>query len=129
MYDKSPIGVAGTNGGLARHRNLSASEIQPADRIAPAIPPTYKGPLPQVKPGEEIVWMKTITTTEYFDDNGGDTARTDVMGESTMNNNINNSANYQQSAHDGPRRHSTAGFLDRLMGRHHNSGDKGKQRM
>ncbi|KAF9323886.1 hypothetical protein BG006_001039, partial [Podila minutissima] len=40
-------------------RRSSAAEIDSADKIAAAIPATYKGPIPTVNPGEEVIWVKT----------------------------------------------------------------------
>jgi len=33
-------------------------------------PDNYSGPIPHTGPGEEVVWMKTVTTTTYYDDDG-----------------------------------------------------------
>ncbi|KAF9286372.1 hypothetical protein BGZ74_001295, partial [Mortierella antarctica] len=49
-------------------RRSSAAEIDSADKIAAAIPATYKGPIPTVNPGEEVIWVKTVTTTDFYDD-------------------------------------------------------------
>ncbi|KAF9554788.1 hypothetical protein BGW38_009290, partial [Lunasporangiospora selenospora] len=73
------------------------------------IPTDYSGPIPKVQPGEEIVWIKTITTTQYFDDNKG--------GSSHSN---------QPDHFQGGKQHRS--FLDRLMGRR-STNNKGKQRV
>ncbi|KAG0012198.1 hypothetical protein BGZ82_002694, partial [Podila clonocystis] len=49
-------------------RRPSAVEIETADKIAAAIPATYKGPIPTVNQGEEVIWVKTVTTTDFYDD-------------------------------------------------------------
>ncbi|KAG0361084.1 hypothetical protein BGX24_005432 [Mortierella sp. AD032] len=54
------------------------NELNTADRIAAAIPASYHGTIPQVGPGEEVVWVKTVTTTDYYDD-GTSTGRADVV--------------------------------------------------
>ncbi|KAG0045211.1 hypothetical protein BGZ83_009556 [Gryganskiella cystojenkinii] len=71
-----------------------------------AVPAGYDGPIPQVAPGEEIVWVKHIIKTDYYENEG------EVSGVTS-------------------RRGSVGSFLDRIRGGgdHHNGGvDKGKQR-
>lgn len=126
-----------------RRSSASPGEIDSADKIATAIPATYKGPIPVVNPGEKVIWVKTITTTDFYDDEAagvidrnGDVVSTQqnvltpnayatARDGTTTYTNVEN----QTQVHDGGRRHSS-GFLDRLMGRHSspNSEDKGKQR-
>ncbi|KAG0040003.1 hypothetical protein BGZ82_005815 [Podila clonocystis] len=61
---------------------VNAMQVQ-SDKIADkiAIPAAYKGPIPKAGPGEEVVWVKTTTTTDYYDtdkgvDNNGDVVET-----------------------------------------------------
>ncbi|KAF9275389.1 hypothetical protein BGZ74_004038, partial [Mortierella antarctica] len=54
-------------------------QVKSADKIA--IPASYKGPIPKAGPGEEVVWVKTTTTTDYYDtakrvDTNGDVVET-----------------------------------------------------
>ncbi|KAG0033836.1 hypothetical protein BGZ81_007166 [Podila clonocystis] len=125
-------------------RRPSAVEIETADKIAAAIPATYKGPIPTVNQGEEVIWVKTVTTTDFYDDEAagivdrnGDVVSTqqDVLapnasatvkdGSTTYTNTVENQ---NQAGFDGGRRRSS-GFMDRLMGRQPSpNGDKGKQR-
>ncbi|KAG9066006.1 hypothetical protein KI688_001221 [Linnemannia hyalina] len=94
--------------------NLSTSA--PVDPIV--IPADYKGPIPQVNPGEKIIWVKkTVVQTEYYDgphDNTGST----MPPAPTQDSGIQN------------RRGSTGSLLDRIRGRRSSvvSTDKGKQR-
>ncbi|KAF9576120.1 hypothetical protein EC968_000188 [Mortierella alpina] len=46
---------------------LGADEIAVADKIAAAIPTSFHGTVPKAGPGEEVVWVKTVTTTDYYD--------------------------------------------------------------
>ncbi|KAG0331230.1 hypothetical protein BG000_011100 [Podila horticola] len=128
-------------------RRSSAVEIDSADKIAAAIPATYKGPIPTVNPGEEVIWVKTITTTDFYDDEtagildrNGDvvSAQQNVLTPNeyatardgtTTYTNTNAVESHNQAGFDG-RHRRTSGFLDRLMGRQPSpNGDKGKQRM
>ncbi|KAG0069685.1 hypothetical protein BGZ92_004627, partial [Podila epicladia] len=103
------------------------------------------GPIPTVNPGEEVIWVKTVTTTDFYDDEAagivdrnGDVVSTqqDVLtpnvyataqeGTTTYK---NVAENQNQAGLEGERRRSS-GFMDRLMGRQPSpNGDKGKQRM
>ncbi|KAF9134037.1 hypothetical protein BGW39_008256 [Mortierella sp. 14UC] len=56
----------------------TANEISSADRTAAAMPASYHGSVPQVGPGEEVVWVKNVTTTDYYDD-GTSTGRGEVV--------------------------------------------------
>ncbi|KAF9546016.1 hypothetical protein EC957_010291 [Mortierella hygrophila] len=94
----------------------SLSTSAPVDPIV--IPADYKGPIPQVNPGEKIIWVKkTVVQTEYYDgahDNTGST----MPPEPTQDSGIQN------------RRGSSGSLLDRIRGRRSSvvSMDKGKQR-
>ncbi|KAF9960052.1 hypothetical protein BGZ70_008695 [Mortierella alpina] len=46
---------------------IGADDISVADKIAAAIPSSFHGTVPRAGPGEEVVWVKTVTTTEYYD--------------------------------------------------------------
>lgn len=75
--------------------------------IVTEVPADYHGPLPQVAPGEQVVWVKKVIQTDYYED-----------GEPvSKNNNLK-------------KRSSISRFMDRLRGRNsnHNNVDKGKQR-
>ncbi|KAF9420477.1 hypothetical protein BGZ94_009108, partial [Podila epigama] len=48
-------------------------------RATSPIPSAYKGPIPKAGPGEEIVWVKTVTTTEYHDTDKGLDTHGDVV--------------------------------------------------
>lgn len=58
--------------------SATANEIKTADNIAAAIPASYHGAVPKVRPDEEVVWVKTVTKTDYYDD-GTPTGRADVV--------------------------------------------------
>jgi hypothetical protein len=78
-----------------------------AGHIVTEVPADYHGPLPQVAPGEQVVWVKKVIQTDYYED-----------GEPvSKNNNLK-------------KRSSISRFMDRLRGRNsnHNNVDKGKQR-
>ncbi|KAF9141481.1 hypothetical protein BGX30_004699 [Mortierella sp. GBA39] len=94
----------------------SFSSSAPVDPIV--IPADYKGPIPQVNPGEKIIWVKkTVVQTEYYDgahDNTGSlTPPAPTQDSGTQN-----------------RRGSSGSLLDRIRGRRSSvvSMDKGKQR-
>ncbi|KAG0280746.1 hypothetical protein BGZ95_008893 [Linnemannia exigua] len=93
------------------------SSSAPAEPLV--IPADYKGPIPQVAPGEHVIWVKkTVVQTEYYDgahDNAGG-----VMPPAPV----------QESGNQN-RRGSTGSFLDRIRGRRASavSIDKGKQRV
>ncbi|KAF9928181.1 hypothetical protein FBU30_002577 [Linnemannia zychae] len=59
-------------------RRPSVEEISNANKIAQEIPQSYTGPLPELHPGEEIVWVKTVTTTDYYDPNQSGAPPTNV---------------------------------------------------
>ncbi|KAG0054052.1 hypothetical protein BGZ83_012041 [Gryganskiella cystojenkinii] len=61
-----PVNVLGNK--TTATRATTGHEIASADRIAAAIPSAYQGPIPTTGPGEEIVWVKTVTTTDIYDD-------------------------------------------------------------
>ncbi|KAF9123052.1 hypothetical protein BGW39_009312 [Mortierella sp. 14UC] len=83
------------------------------------VPANYNGPIPQVAPGEQVIWVKKTTVqTEYYDgahDNAGDSMPPEPV-QNTGNQN---------------RRGSIGSFLDRIRGRRASavSMDKGKQRV
>ncbi|KAF9900695.1 hypothetical protein EC991_007012 [Linnemannia zychae] len=108
---------------------VSAAEVDVADKIAAAIPESYHGPIPNLQPGEEIVWVKTVTTTDFYDDNSPVASNVNLVGG--PGNNVNPALGVPANTmHDNSsqRRHS-GGFLDRLTHRQHDNVDKGKQRM
>ncbi|KAG0362619.1 hypothetical protein BGX24_005089, partial [Mortierella sp. AD032] len=115
-------------------QRASATEVEFADKIAAAIPESYHGPVPNLQPGEEIVWVKTVTTTDYYDDNSppvvthiNNTVTGGGPGRNAHPAPLGVPAN---AAHDNStQRRSSGGFLDRLTHRHHDNVDKGKQRM
>ncbi|KAG0354753.1 hypothetical protein BG005_006235 [Podila minutissima] len=81
-----------------------------AGHIVTEVPADYHGPLPQVAPGEEVVWVKKVTQTDYY---GGS----------------------EKGSEKPPQKRSgMSSFLDRLRGRkstgnsNQNTVDKGKQR-
>ncbi|KAG0047525.1 hypothetical protein BGZ83_007427 [Gryganskiella cystojenkinii] len=128
-----------------KNATLSSTDIERADNIAAAIPEAYHGPLPQVHPGEEIVWVKTTTTTEVYED-GTPVGIMDGNNDGyqgTNNGNINNNSNQQQGYYNnqqqqtqqpvqegaGGRRGSNGSLVDRMMGRGQTGADKGKGRM
>ncbi|KAG0219804.1 hypothetical protein BGX33_000646 [Mortierella sp. NVP41] len=80
------------------------------------IPADYHGPIPQVAPGEQVIWVKkTVVKTDYYEGDHGNAA-----GPTPP-------APVQESAAQS-RRSSTGSILDRLRGRRA-SVDKGKQRV
>ncbi|KAK3844992.1 MAG: hypothetical protein J3R72DRAFT_436677 [Linnemannia gamsii] len=115
-------------------QRASATDVEFADKIAAAIPESYHGPVPNLQPGEEIVWVKTVTTTDYYDDNSppvvtniNNTVAAGGPGGNAHPAPLGVPAN---AAHDNStQRRSSGGFLDRLTHRHHDNVDKGKQRM
>ncbi|KAG9320159.1 hypothetical protein KVV02_004296, partial [Mortierella alpina] len=48
-------------------KKMGAEDITVADKIASAIPTSFHGTVPKAGPGEEVVWVKTVTTTDYYD--------------------------------------------------------------
>lgn len=60
------------------HSSATPNELKAAHTIAAGIPASYHGSVPQAGPGEEVVWVKTVTTTDYYDD-GTPTGRADVV--------------------------------------------------
>ncbi|KAF9547782.1 hypothetical protein EC957_007728 [Mortierella hygrophila] len=62
----------------APYSSATPNERKSADITAAAIPASYHGSVPQAGPGEEVVWVKTVTTTDYYDD-GTSTGRADVV--------------------------------------------------
>ncbi|KAG0280301.1 hypothetical protein BGZ96_001611, partial [Linnemannia gamsii] len=126
-----------------------SQERSHVDKITTTAPKDYQGPLPQLQAGEEIVWVKTVTTTDYYDDKSPPGLRSGAptnVAHNTKNSSKNmpapvgtggrNVPGVQEqgvpanTVHDnttGKKRHS--GFFDRLIHRHHHENvDKGKQR-
>ncbi|KAF9920117.1 hypothetical protein FBU30_010106 [Linnemannia zychae] len=70
---------ATTSDNYAKTSN-NASEIQKTTQSTTSTekPAAYRGSIPQCGPGEEVVWVKTITTTDYYDD-GTPAGRADVV--------------------------------------------------
>ncbi|KAG9071451.1 hypothetical protein KI688_005663 [Linnemannia hyalina] len=62
----------------APYSSATPNERKSADTTAAAIPASYHGSIPQAGPGEEVVWVKTVTTTDYYDD-GTPKGRADVV--------------------------------------------------
>ncbi|KAI7828839.1 hypothetical protein BC939DRAFT_443077 [Gamsiella multidivaricata] len=81
-----------------------------------SVPAGYEGPIPQVGQDEEVIWVKRIIQTEYYDDSGNDN---EEGGTATAE------VQHHESNQDS-RQHMS--LLDRLRGRHHPS-VKGKQRV
>ncbi|KAG0264140.1 hypothetical protein BG011_007408 [Mortierella polycephala] len=80
--------------------------------LPPVIPDGYNGPIPQVAPGQEIIWVKKTTRTDYYDANeeGSDPP--------------------EHGPYQGSNRNSSSSlFLNRLRSRNSTSADKGKRRM
>ncbi|OAQ23859.1 hypothetical protein K457DRAFT_159089 [Linnemannia elongata AG-77] len=121
----------------------STTEVSAADKIASAIPEAYSGPLPKVQPGEEVVWVKTVTTTDFYDDNSPPAPGPPIVHNTTKNNNNNHNNGVDHvggpgiqevpanTMHDNhvPHRKRLSAFFDRLIHRHHDNVDKGKQRI
>ncbi|KAG0253983.1 hypothetical protein BGZ95_006161, partial [Linnemannia exigua] len=128
-YNNAPIQQQQVN---AQHR-ASAAEVNVADKIAAAIPESYHGPIPNLQPGEEIVWVKTVTTTDYYDDNSPPVVTHVNNTVAGPGGNVNPALGGvpANAVHDNStqRRSGGGGFLDRLTHRHHDNVDKGKQRM
>ncbi|KAF9564207.1 hypothetical protein EC968_004601 [Mortierella alpina] len=88
------------------HSTTKISSSPERNVLAPA---EYNGPVPETAPGEEVMWVKRVVQTDYYD---GDEDRTGApVGE-----------------HKNRRPHRS--LLDRLRGRHPAPPmDKGKQRV
>ncbi|KFH65902.1 hypothetical protein MVEG_08005 [Podila verticillata NRRL 6337] len=76
----------------------------------PVIPASYKGPIPKAGPGEEVVWVKTTTTTDYYDtDKGPDTSgdvvesHQDVLDPNSFQTEHDNVTKYINDGHGGQR--------------------------
>ncbi|KAF9369323.1 hypothetical protein CPC16_004601 [Podila verticillata] len=76
----------------------------------PVIPASYKGPIPKAGPGEEVVWVKTTTTTDYYDtDKGPDTSgdvvesHQDVLDPNSFQTEHDNVTKYVNDGHGGQR--------------------------
>ncbi|KAF8934004.1 hypothetical protein BGZ58_005995 [Dissophora ornata] len=114
----TPISATDSSGGITNRH------IDSANRVASAIPVSYSGPVPQVKPGEDVVWMKTTTTTTFYSG--------DVNEDVTIQQQTTPAPNAQtqngQTHASAQRHHSSGGFFRRLMGRR-SSSNKGKQRL
>ncbi|KAF9122738.1 hypothetical protein BG015_005476 [Linnemannia schmuckeri] len=76
----APIMAAATAPHMTNTHQTSATptETKAADTNAAGIPASYHGSVPKAGPGEEVVWVKTVTTTDYYDD-GTSTGRADVV--------------------------------------------------
>ncbi|KAF9355320.1 hypothetical protein BGX26_006716 [Mortierella sp. AD094] len=137
---------AGTHLTHQNHYNLTDSSIvaesssgsasAPANTLA-VVPENYDGPVPKVQPGEEIVWMKTTTTTTYPQGRNG--VATANATSTTSSTNLSpaqlQKLQHQQEGSDfspiqfGSRStKKKGGFFSRLLGRHKTT-DKGKQRV
>jgi hypothetical protein len=97
------------------------TRVQPADPSIPAamIPSEYKGPLPEVAPGDQVDWVKRSVQTDYYD-NKNDENEDSVASEDIHHREPNQSRHRNNSGHRS--------LLDRLRGRHPPA-DKGKQRV
>jgi hypothetical protein len=93
----------------------SLSSSAPVDPLV--IPANYKGPIPQVNPGEKVIWVKKTIQTEYYDDAHDNTGSL-VPPAPTQDSGAQN-------------RRGRGSLLDRILGRRSSavSIDKGKQRM
>lgn len=93
--------------------NLSTSA--PVDPLV--IPANYDGPIPQVNPGEQVIWVKKTVQTDYYD-GANDNSGSLVPPAPT------------QDSGTQKRRSSSGSLLDRILGRRTSvvSMDKGKQR-
>ncbi|KAF9919843.1 hypothetical protein FBU30_010467 [Linnemannia zychae] len=82
------------------------------------IPAGYTGPIPQIAPGEEVIWVKKTIRTQYYDDDGIQAA-----------NGLVPPAPAQETGRSG-RRGSVASLIDRIRGRRTSavSAEKGKER-
>ncbi|KAG0089935.1 hypothetical protein BGZ92_003952 [Podila epicladia] len=93
--------------GSSSHMPRTTDNI--AGHIVTDVPADYHGPLPQVAPGEQVVWVKKVTQTDYY---GGS----------------------EKGSENPPQKRSSMGsFLDRLRRKstgnsNNNTVDKGKQR-
>ncbi|KAF9560385.1 hypothetical protein EC968_006228 [Mortierella alpina] len=116
-----------------------------------AAPADYQGQVPQVKPGEEVVWVKKITTTDYYDgdenvdEHGGvtgdfnrdsadyhanvNTSNTDYGGNQHGGLRADGNVQQQERLEHGNEHHHHGGLVDRLLGRHHDETDKGTQNL
>ncbi|GJJ77570.1 hypothetical protein EMPS_09929 [Entomortierella parvispora] len=101
-----------SSGGEISDFTAQGSSYDPSSiggRFVTDVPVGYSGPLPQVAPGEDIVWVKRIIQTEYYDD------AVDVEQAPPQK--------------GGSRRSSLGSFLDRLRGEGHRQDiNKGKDR-
>ncbi|KAF9154924.1 hypothetical protein BG015_011608 [Linnemannia schmuckeri] len=94
----------------------SFSSSAPVDPVV--VPADYDGPIPQVNPGEQVIWVKkTVVQTEYYD-GAPDNTGTPMPPAPTQDSGTQN------------RRGSAGSLLDRIRGRRTSavSTDKGKQR-
>ncbi|KAF9196457.1 hypothetical protein BGZ50_000077 [Haplosporangium sp. Z 11] len=90
------------------HRSSSST----SSSLPPVIPDGYNGPVPEVGPGQEVVWVKKTIQTDYYEVSGEDAVPPEH-------------GPYQESN----RNSSSSSFLHRLRGRNSTSVDKGKGRM
>ncbi|CAO3563898.1 unnamed protein product [Mortierella alpina] len=78
LYANTNTNTAGYNNTINTHNStlsapatastkIGADDIVAADKIAAAIPSSFHGTVPKAGPGEEVVWVKTVTTTDYYD--------------------------------------------------------------
>ncbi|KAG0200723.1 hypothetical protein BGX28_006292 [Mortierella sp. GBA30] len=58
------------------------SVISSADQISATPASTYHGDVPKAGPGEEVVWVKTVTTTDYYDPGNARESVGDVVEKS-----------------------------------------------
>ncbi|KAF8978802.1 hypothetical protein BGZ46_006124 [Entomortierella lignicola] len=101
------------------------------------VPENYEGPIPKVQPGEEIVWMKTTTTTTYPE--GVDVEQEPYLDNTNLSPaQIHNLQQQQETGSDfspitfdntSSSSAKKKGFLGKLLGRRKSSADKGKQRV
>ncbi|KAF8924460.1 hypothetical protein BGZ47_004001, partial [Haplosporangium gracile] len=76
----APIMAAATAPQMANTHHTSAkpNEAKAAGTNPAGIPASYHGSIPKTGPDEEVVWVKTVTTTDYYDD-GTPKGRADVV--------------------------------------------------
>ncbi|KAF9979382.1 hypothetical protein BGZ75_009763 [Mortierella antarctica] len=97
-------GILGT---ASSHPTMKTSSSSPEREVL--APAEYNGPVPETAPGEEVVWVKRVVQTDYYEDDE-DRPRAPVE--------------------DNKSRRPHRSLLDRLRGRHPAPPvDKGKQRV
>lgn len=101
---------AGSASNTSTYESYSSSSSTAAGRSISTIPMGYDGPVPQVAPGEDIVWVRRIIQTDYYGDCNDEIAGKHSNGRT--------------------RRSSVGSFLDRIRGEGQHQGvDKGKQKL